>query len=51
MVILSEVTGRRKKGEKAFAAILVRHNALEKKVADSALGTPSVMLNAPYGGS
>ena len=49
MVVLSEVTGKREKGEKAFAAIPVRYNALKKKVADSTLGTPSVMLNVPYG--
>ena len=29
----------------------VRYNALKKKVADSTLGTPSVMLNVPYGDS
>ena len=51
MVVLSEVTGKREKGEKAFAAIPVRYNALKKKVADSTLGTPSVMLNVPYGDS
>ena len=33
MVVLSEVTGKREKGEKAFAAIPVRYNALKKKVA------------------
>ena len=51
MVVLSEVTGKREKGEKAFAAIPVRYNTLKKKVADSILGTPSVMLNVPYGDS
>ena len=51
MVVLSEVTGKREKGEKAFAAIPVKYNALKKKVADSTLGTPSVMLNVPYGDS
>ena len=28
MVVLSEVTGKREKGEKAFAAIPVRYNAI-----------------------
>ena len=51
MVVHSEVTGKREKGEKAFAAIPVRYNTLKKKVADSILGTPSVMLNVPYGDS
>lgn len=31
MVVLSEVTGKREKGEKAFAAIPVRYNALKRK--------------------
>jgi len=51
MVALAEVVGRRDAGEKAFAGIPVRYNALKKKVADSAFGTPSVMLNTPYGNS
>ena len=51
MVALSEVAGKREDGEKIFAAIPVRYNALKKKVADSALGAPSVMLNVPYGDS
>jgi len=51
MVALSEVAGKRGDGEKTFAAIPVRYNALKKKVADSALGAPSVMLNVPYGDS
>ena len=51
MVALSEVAGKRGDGEKTFAAIPVRYNALKKKVADSALDAPSVMLNGPYGDS
>ena len=51
MVALSEVAGKRGDGEKTFAAIPVRYNALKKKVVDSALGAPSVMLNVPYGDS
>ena len=51
MVALSEVAGKRGDGEKTFAAIPVRYNALKKKVADSALDAPSVMLNVPYGDS
>ena len=47
MVVLSEVTGKREKGEKAFAAIPVRYNALKKKVADSTLGTPRLCLMFP----
>ncbi|MCM1353023.1 MAG: ABC transporter substrate-binding protein [Alistipes senegalensis] len=49
MVALSEVIGKRAEGEKIFAAIPVRYNALKKRVADNALDAPSVMLNTPYG--
>ncbi len=51
MVVLSEVTGKREKGEKAFAAIPVRYNALKESGPTVPLGTPSVMLNVPYGDS
>ena len=49
MVALSEIVGRRADGEKAFAGILVRYNDLKRKVADTVLDAPSVMLNVPYG--
>lgn len=48
LVTLSEVIGQRDKGEEAFKGIPMRYNALKKKVADNALGAPSVMLNTPY---
>lgn len=51
LVALSEVVGKRADGEKAFAGIPVKYNALKKKVADNALDAPSVMLNTPYGDS
>lgn len=51
MVAVSEVAGRRENGEKAFAEIPVRYNALKQKVADNVLDAPSVMLNTPYGDS
>ncbi len=51
LVALSEVIGRREAGEKTFAAIPERYNALKKKVADTVLDAPSVMLNTPYGDS
>ncbi|MCM1371537.1 MAG: ABC transporter substrate-binding protein [Bacteroides sp.] len=51
MVAVSEVAGRREDGEKAFAEIPVRYNALKQKVADNVLDAPSVMLNTPYGDS
>lgn len=49
LVALSEVVGKRAKGEKVSAEIPVRYNALKKKVADNVLDAPSVMLNTPYG--
>ncbi len=51
MVALSEVVGKRTKGEEVFAEIPVRYNALKQRVADNALDAPSVMLNTPYGDS
>lgn len=48
LVALSEVIGRRDKGEEVFKEVPVRYNALKKKVADIALDAPSVMLNTPY---
>ncbi|WP_418676092.1 ABC transporter substrate-binding protein [Alistipes putredinis] len=51
MVALSEVVGNRAKGEKVFADIPVRYNALKQKVADTVLDAPSAMLNTPYGDS
>lgn len=51
LVALSEVVGKRAEGEKVFADIPVRYNALKKRVADNALDAPSVMLNMPYGDS
>lgn len=51
MVALSEVLGKREAGEKTFAEIPMRYNALKQKVADAGLPAPSVMLNTPYGDS
>lgn len=51
MVALSEVVGCRSEGEKVFAEIPVRYNALKQRVAENALDAPSVMLNMPYGDS
>lgn len=51
MVVVSEVLGKREAGERYFAEIPVRYNALKQKVADNAPDTPSVMLNIPYGDS
>ncbi len=51
LVAISETIGRRAKGEEVFREIPVRYNAMKKKVADSTLGTPSVMINTPYGDS
>lgn len=51
LVALSEVVGKRAKGEKVFADIPVRYNALKQKVAGAVLDAPSVMLNTPYGDS
>lgn len=51
LVALSEVVGKRAEGEKVFAEIPVRYNALKQRVAENALDAPSVMLNMPYGDS
>lgn len=51
MVALSEVVGKRTEGEQVFVGIPVRYNDLKKRVADTALDAPSVMLNTPYGDS
>lgn len=51
LVAVSEIIGRRETGEKVFAGIPVRYNALRQKVADSVLDAPSVMINTPYGDS
>lgn len=51
LVALSELIGRRDDGEKVFADIPIRYNALKQKVADAGLPRPSVMLNTPYGDS
>ena len=51
LVALAEVVGKRTEGEKVFAEIPVRYNALKKRVAEEALDVPSVMLNTPYGDS
>ena len=51
LVVLSEVVGKRAEGEKVFAEILVRYNALKQRVAENTLDAPSVMLNMPYGNS
>lgn len=51
LVALSEIIGKRESGEKVFAEIPVRYNALREKVASSALDAPSVMINTPYGDS
>ena len=51
LVALSEVVGKRAKGEQVFADIPARYNALKLQVADTVLDAPSVMLNTPYGDS
>lgn len=51
LVALSEIIGKREAGEKVFADIPVRYNALKQKVADTVFDAPSVMLNTPYGDS
>ncbi len=47
LVVLSEVVGKRAEGEKVFAEIPVRYNALKQRVAENTLDAPSVMLNMP----
>lgn len=51
LVALSEVVGKRTDGEKVFAEIPLRYNALKQKVADARLSMPKVMVNTPYGDS
>lgn len=51
MVAVSEILGKREAGEKYFADIPVRYNALRQKAMDSATNAPTVMLNIPYGDS
>lgn len=51
MVAISEVIGSRDKGEKVFADIPVRYNALKSTVQNGVQHLPKVMLNAPYGDS
>ena len=51
LVALSEVIGCRSAGEKVFAEIPVRYDALKRRVMENALDAPSVMLNTPYGDS
>lgn len=52
LVALSELTGQREKGEKVFAGISERYNALKKKVADYTADKKwqpyRFMLNTPY---
>ncbi len=52
MVALAEIVGKRAEGEKTFADIPVRYNALKESVqkSDNA-DRPEVMLNIPYGDS
>lgn len=52
LVAVSELIGKRTDGEKRFAAIPERYDALREKVAGlPADGNPKVMINTPYGGS
>lgn len=51
IVPIAEIIGERDKGAKSYAAIEGRYNALKKKVADTVIDAPSVMLNVPYGDS
>ena len=51
MVPIAEIIGEREKGADTYAAIAARYTALKKRVADSAVDAPSVMLNVPYGDS
>lgn len=50
-VALSEVVEKCAEGEKGFAQISVRYNALKQRVANNPSDAPSVMLNIPYGDS
>ena len=51
LVALSEVLGKRDKGEEIFAQIPVRYNAIKDMVANASAYTPKVMFNTPYGDS
>ena len=51
MVPIAEIIGEREKGAETYDAIAARYNALKKRVADTAVDAPSVMLNVPYGDS
>ncbi|MDE6290988.1 MAG: ABC transporter substrate-binding protein, partial [Muribaculaceae bacterium] len=51
MVPIAEIIGERKKGAETYAAIAGRYDELRKKVADTVIEAPSVMLNVPYGDS
>ena len=49
IVPIAEIIGRRGKGEQTFSAIAQRYDALRKKVADTVIEAPSVMLTVPSG--
>lgn len=51
MIAVGETVGRRSEAEKAFAPIPERYNALKRRIAETTLEAPSVMLNTPYGDS
>lgn len=51
LVALSEVVGKRAEGEKVFAEIPQRYNALKNKVAEANLVSLEIMVNTPYGDS
>lgn len=51
MVVMAELTGNRSDGERAFAGIPKRYEALRKKVAESGEPAPKVMINTPYADS
>ena len=50
LVAVAETIDRREEGERTFAPIPERYEALKAKVAESA-ARPKVMINAPYGDS
>lgn len=49
MVAVSEVIGRRERGEELFSEIPQRYNALKERVAQAGEPEPKVMFNTPYG--
>lgn len=51
LVAVSEIIGRRERGERIFREIPARYEAVRKKVADAGLPSPSVMINTPYNDS